>query len=496
MKTGMCYLVGTGPGDPGLVTLRALELVKRADVVIYDYLASGPLLEVVRPDAEKIYVGKKAGDHTLTQDKINELMVEKAGKGRSVVRLKGGDPYLFGRGGEEALELAKAGIPFEVVPGITAAMAASAYAGIPITHRDHASCVTFLTGHEDPAKSESSLDWGALVASKATLAIYMGMDRIRGIAEKLQEHGMAGDTPAAAVQWGTLPKQRSVYATVSTLAEQCREAGMQAPAIILIGTVVNLHRELDWFQARPLHGKRIVVTRTRKQASRLKKLLAAEGADVLELPTIRIEGLPDSRDWKAAFPAYDWLVFTSPNAVEHFFGLFCAEHDLRDLGPCRIAVLGPATAEKIRALRLRIDFQPGEFTAEALCAEWPCEGPGRILYPCSDLVEDKVELLLGARKWEVEREAVYRTLPATEDPFGVRRDLVENGADWIVFSSASAVRNFLNLKLEMDWTRCRIATLGPVTSSAVREAGLEVALEPGESRIEALAEAMAAFKEE
>lgn len=496
MKKGCCYLVGTGPGDPGLVTLRALELVKRADVVIYDYLASGPLLEMIRPDAEKIYVGKKAGEHTLSQGRINELIVAKAGGGKSVVRLKGGDPYLFGRGGEEAMELARAGVPFEVVPGITAAMAASAYAGIPITHRDHASCVTFLTGHEDPAKPESNLDWAALVASKATLAIYMGMDRIRGIAEKLQNHGMAGDTPAAVVQWGTLPKQRAVYATVATLAEQCAAAGVGAPAIILIGRVVDLHGRLDWFRGRPLHGKRVVVTRTRKQASRLKKLLVEEGAEVLELPAIRIEEKADSRDWKAALPAHDWLVFTSPNAVEHFFGLFCAEHDLRELGPCRIAALGPATADKVREMRLRVDFQPVEFTAEALCQEWPFRGPGRVLYPCSDLAEDRVKILLEAKGWEVEGLPVYRTLPETEDPFGVRRDLRQNGADWIVFSSASAVRNFLGLKLNMDWDRCRIATLGPVTSAAVREAGLRVALEPGESRIEALVGAMAAFQTE
>jgi len=348
MKKGCCYLVGTGPGDPGLVTQRALELVQAADVVIYDYLASGSLMEKVRPGAEKIYVGKKAGDHTLSQEGINELIVAKSREGKAVVRLKGGDPYLFGRGGEEAQELVRAGVPFEVVPGITSAMAASAYAGIPITHRDHASCVTFLTGHEDPTKPESNLNWKALVDSRATLAIYMGMQRIEGITEKLMQNGMAGGTPSAVVQWGTLPSQRAVFGTVETIAECCRRENISAPAIILIGSVVGLHAELKWFSERPLHGTRIVVTRTRKQASRLKNLLKEEGAEILELPTIRIEAipepLPEGEDWTQ----YDWTVFTSPNAVEHFFGKFCRDRDLRELGRCRIAAVGPATAEKVR----------------------------------------------------------------------------------------------------------------------------------------------------
>ena len=495
MKKGFCYLVGTGPGDPGLVTLRALELVENADVLIYDYLASGSLIERAKTEAEMIYVGKKAGNHTLTQDKINSLIVAKAREGKSVVRLKGGDPYLFGRGAEEAEELARAGIPFEVVPGITAAMAASTYAGIPLTHREHASCVTFLTGHEDPAKIESGIGWAALVASQATLAIYMGMDRLEGIVARLMEHGMPGETAASVVQWGTLSRQASVYATLETLVKACAEQEIKAPAIIFLGSVVNLHGRLDWFQQKPLHGQTIVITRTRKQASRLKKLLIEEGAAVLELPTIRIVPEPGSRDWNSVFPKYDWIIFTSPNAVEHFFALFCAAYDLRELGSCRLAAVGPATAEMIRKLHLRVEFQPTEYSADSLGKEWNFLGPGKILYPCSDLVEDKLQTVLEGKQWKVERLPVYQTVPETEDRLGTRRNLQESGADWIIFSSASAVVNFTRLKLSLDWGRCRIATLGPLTSEAVRSAGLKVMLESPESRMEVLVEALVQFKE-
>ncbi|MFW6239633.1 MAG: uroporphyrinogen-III C-methyltransferase, partial [Thermodesulfobacteriota bacterium] len=324
MKTtsGKVFLIGAGPGDPGLITVRGRDCIAEADVVVYDYLAAPALLRHARPGAEMIYVGKKGGDHTLSQEGINALLVEKAGAGHVVARLKGGDPYIFGRGGEEAEALVDAGVPFEVVPGVTSGVAAAAYAGIPLTHRDHTTAVAFVTGHEDPNKAESTIDWPALARGVGTLVFFMGVGNLPKIVDQLVQNGRDPETPVALIRWGTTPKQVTVSGALSDIVEKVRAAGLKAPAITVVGGVVGLRERLGWFEKRPLLGRRVVVTRARHQASELVERLAALGADTLECPTIQV--VPPS-DWTAldealaALAAYDWIIFTSVNGVRFFF---------------------------------------------------------------------------------------------------------------------------------------------------------------------------------
>ncbi|MBE3069445.1 MAG: uroporphyrinogen-III C-methyltransferase, partial [Planctomycetes bacterium] len=357
MATGRVTLVGAGPGDPGLLTLRGREALAAADVVVYDALVSPHLLDHAPPGAERVYVGKRSAQHTLSQDGINALLVERARGGAAVVRLKGGDPYVFGRGGEEGLALAEAGIPFEIVPGITAAVAAAAYAGIPVTHRGLASTLTFVTGHEADDKADSAIDWAALARLKGTLAFYMGVANLPAIAANLMRHGLAGATPAAAVQWGTTPRHRSVAATLETLHDAVTRAGLGPPAILLVGEVVRLRESLGWFEQRPLLGRRIVVTRARAQASSLVARLEALGAETIEAPAIRIEPPDDPAPLAEAARAagdFDWIVFTSTNGVDAFFAaLAAAGLDARRLAGCRVAAIGPATAERLAACGIR-----------------------------------------------------------------------------------------------------------------------------------------------
>ena len=323
---GRVYLVGAGPGALDLVTLRARQLIRQADVLVYDYLCNPEMLRWARADVEKIYAGKSGAAHTLTQDEINALLIARAGAGKEVVRLKGGDPYVFGRGGEEAQALARAGVPFEVVPGVTSAMAAPAYAGIPVTHRDFASTVTFVTGHEDPTKPESSIDWAHLAKLRGTKVFLMGIERLREIAQRLVAEGADPATPVALVRWGTTARQESLEGTLATVADLAEKRGFAAPAVTIVGEVVKLRQELNWFEALPLFGQRVVVTRPRRQASALTKRLAQLGADVLEIPTIRVmpmalgeTGAEQARDFPGHF---DWIIFTSPNAVDFFFAEF------------------------------------------------------------------------------------------------------------------------------------------------------------------------------
>ncbi|HEX4141302.1 MAG TPA: uroporphyrinogen-III C-methyltransferase, partial [Candidatus Methylacidiphilales bacterium] len=368
---GRVYLVGTGPGSLGLVTLRAKQLVRFADVLVYDYLCNPAMLGWARPGAEVIYAGKSASAHTLTQDEINALLVARAGEGKTVVRLKGGDPYVFGRGGEEALVLVQAKIPFEVVPGVTSAIAAPSYAGIPVTHRGLASTVTFITGHEDPAKPESSLDWPQLARLRGTKVFLMGVERLREITQRLMDEGADAATPVALVRWGTTGRQESLEGTLGTIAELVEKRGFAAPAITVVGDVVRLRKELNWFEALPLHGKRIVVTRTRQQAGLLTAKLMELGADVLEIPTIRVQLAPLGEKEQAKLAAmsgyFDWIVFTSPNGVDKFFSSFhFLDLDIRSLGPVKFAAVGPATAERLHRASLKVDLQPEIYTSEKL----------------------------------------------------------------------------------------------------------------------------------
>jgi uroporphyrinogen III methyltransferase/synthase len=367
---GTVYLVGAGPGDAGLLTLRGAELLGRADVVVYDALVNPELLRLAPNTAEIIYGGKRAKDHAIAQPELNRLLIAKAKEGKTVVRLKGGDPYVFGRGGEEAEELADAKVPFETVPGVSSFVAVPNYAGVPLTHREFCSRLTLITGHEDPAKEPSSIDWPHVAKTPGTKVIMMGTDRIGDIAKTLIGHGMSPTTPIAMVRWGTTGRQQSIEGTLATIASVAEKAKIEPPTVAVIGEVVKLRRKLNWFERRPLFGQRIVVTRAREQAGQLSGPLTELGADVLEVPTIRLE--PPTRredlvDAMLQLNSYDWLIFTSPNGVSSFFEYFFRQfHDMRDIGGCRIAAVGPATAKKLKELHLQVDLMPDEALATSI----------------------------------------------------------------------------------------------------------------------------------
>jgi uroporphyrinogen III methyltransferase/synthase len=496
---GKCCLVGAGPGDLGLVTLRAKECIEQAEVIVYDYLCNPEMLKWAPENAEIIYAGKKAGAHTLTQEEINALLVEKALAGKNVVRLKGGDPFVFGRGAEEAQALAAARIPFVVVPGITSAIAGPAYAGIPVTHRGKNSHVTFLTGHEDPEKAESSIDFSALARLGGTQVMLMGVERIESIAREMLAKGMGRDLPVALIRWATTGRQETLVGTLENIAERVATSGFAAPAVAVFGEVVALREQLNWFEDRPLSGKRIVVTRTRTQAGVLSEELRALGADVIELPTIRIEPPSDLRAFAELVQeahAYDWIVFTSPNGVTAFFDLFYKLYDdAREIGGARIAAIGAATAQRIKEFRLHVDLQPEEFVAEALVREFRKEGGVenlRILLARAEKARDLLPKELSALGAIVDEGFAYRTVPETRDETGARRRLLEEGADLITFTSSSTVENFL--ALDLPWpARMQVASIGPVTSKTARDRGLEVAVEARRHDIPGLVEAVRKF---
>ena len=479
---GICYLVGAGPGDPGLVTLRAKECIERADVLVYDALSSPELLHWVKAGCEKIDVGKRAKGHTLPQDRINALIVEKTKAGKTVVRLKGGDPMIFGRGGEEAAELAAAGVPFEIVPGISSAIAGPCYAGIPVTHRDHCTQLTIFTGHEDPTKGYSSMDYAQLAKAPGTKVFLMGMGRLREITTSLIDHGAAPDTPIALTRWATTGAQKTLVGTLADIADLAERENFGAPAVAVIGSVVRERAKINWFEKRPLFGKRIVVTRTREQAGELSRALRDLGADVIELPTIRIEHPDDHREF-AEFVAhaheYDWLVFTSPNGVERFFDAFYACYDdARSLGNPRIAAIGNGTAKKIHDYRFAVDLLPKRFVAEGLVEAFKKEAIENLTILWVKAAESRDALYDGltALGAIVDECVAYHTVPETGDPTGARAALTEKGADLITFTSGSTVDHFFELGLE--WPEgCVAGSIGPVTSDALRKHGRPPAFE-------------------
>lgn len=495
-KTGNCVLVGAGPGELGLVTLRAKECIEQAEVLVYDYLCNPEMLDWAPEGAEKIYAGKKAGEHTLSQEEINALLVEKARGGKRVVRLKGGDPFVFGRGGEEAQALAAAGVPFEIVPGVTSAVAGPAYAGIPITHRGSNSHVTFFTGHEDPAKSETSIDFDALGRLGGTQVMLMGVERIGAIAKEMLAHGVRPDLPVALIRWATTPRQETLVATLETIAQRVAATGFSAPAVAVFGDVVALRGELNWFEKRPLTGKRIVITRTRTQAGALTGQLRGLGADVLELPTIRIEPPTDLRGFGELVQdahTYDWIIFTSPNGVNAFFDLFYKLYDdARELGGAKIAAIGPATGQRIKDFHIHVDLQPQEFVAEALVREFKKLGGVenlRILLARAEKARDVLPKELSAMGGIVDEALAYRTVPETRDRNGVRRRLMDEGADLITFTSSSTVENFMALNL--PWPAgMKVASIGPVTSKTARDLGLNVDIEARRHDVPGLVDAI------
>lgn len=501
VRRGMVYLVGAGPGDPGLITQRGLELIRRADCVVYDYLANPALLQEADPRAEMIYVGKKGGDHTLPQAEINRLLVDRARAGKKVVRLKGGDPYLFGRGGEEAEELAQAGIPFEMVPGVSSALAVPAYAGIPLTHRRHASLVSLITGHEDPTKGASAIPWEVLAHSPGTLVFLMGVKNLAEISQQLLKHGKDPATPAAVIHRGTTLAQRTVVGTLADIAARVQEAGLTAPAIIVVGSVVELRPQLNWFETRPLWGKRILVTRTRRQASAFSALLREYGALCLEAPTIEI-GPPDD-EYEALDQAlrrlgeYQWLVFTSPNGVEAFFQrLFASGRDLRAIGNCRLAAIGVATAQVLRRCGLIADVIPKDFRAEGLAVSLlPLIRPGeRILLPRAQEAREVLPQELRKGGALVEVAPAYKTRPASQLPPETAAALEAGEVEVLTFTSSSTVTNFVRLvgeqRLRDLAAHSLIAAIGPITAQTLTNYGLTVQIQPETYTIPALAAAI------
>jgi len=498
-KKGWVYLVGAGPGALGLVTLRAQQLIEQAEVLVYDYLCNPAMLDWARPGTEKIYAGKSGSAHTLTQDEINALLVDRARAGKQVVRLKGGDPYVFGRGGEEAQVLVRAGLPFEVVPGVTSAIAAPSYAGIPVTHRDLASMVTFVTGHEDPTKPDSAIDWRQLAQLRGTKIFLMGVERLRNITQRLQEEGADPATPVALVRWGTTARQESIEGTLATVADLVEKRGFRAPAITIIGEVVNLRQELNWYEMLPLFGQRIVVTRTRRQASALTERLTQLGADVLEIPTIRIAPQPLAEiqrgQLKELARHFDWLAFTSPNAVEYFFAeFFQVNSDLRDLGPLKIAAVGPATAKKLSQLHLQVDLQPEIYTVEKFAESFSKKmiQSARFCLPRGQLADPLLADHLRERGGKVEEWTLYHTESENEDATGARARYLREGAHWITFTSSSTAENWkaLNLLPESGNPIPKVVSMGPVTSITLRRLGYEIAAEASTSTIDALVETL------
>jgi uroporphyrinogen III methyltransferase/synthase len=494
---GIVYLVGAGPGDPGLLTLRAKECIEIADVIIYDYLSNAEFLRMARADSERIYAGKKAKDHTLTQDEINALIVAKAKEGKIVTRLKGGDPVLFGRGAEEAAELAAAGIRYEIVPGVSSSIAGPIYAGIPVTHRSHASQLTIFTGHEDPTKPESSLDYAHLAKTPGTRVMLMGVERMMEITQELIKHGASADTPVALVRWATRGNQQTLVGTLGTIAEQVKASGFKAPAVCVIGDVVKERENINWFEDRPLFGKRIVVTRTRHQAGGLTKQLSKLGADVIELPTIKIvepKNLLEFGELVQDCYTYDWIVFSSPNGVEAFFKMFYKLYsDARSIGPAKIAVIGPGTAEKVKDYHMAVDLMPEKkFVAEGLIEKFKKDEHMEHLKVLWVRAEDAREVIadglnkLGAI---VDEALAYRTVPERDDNQAAIARMTEEGADVITFTSASTVECFFALGLELP-KGVKIASIGPVTSDALKKRGLKIDIEAQEYSIPGLVKAL------
>jgi len=496
-RPGIVYLVGAGPGDIGLMTLKGKECIEKADAIVYDYLSNSQMLNWAKEGAQIVYAGKKAKDHTLSQGEINKLIVKLAKEGKTVCRLKGGDPLVFGRGGEEAQELREAGVAFEIVPGISSSIAGPAYAGIPVTHRDHCSQLTIFTGHEDPTKPESSLDYAKLAAADGTKVMLMGVERIRTVTEQFAKHGMDPATPVGLVRWATTGSQETLIGTLGTIADLVDAKGFKAPAVAVFGGVVGLRDELNWFEKKPLFGRKVVVTRTRKQAGVLSVRLRELGAEVYELPTIRIEPPKDMLAFGRLVQdahSYDWIIFTSPNGVESFFNLFFKLYsDAREIGGAHLAAMGPGTAAKIKEYHLGVDLVPEKFVAESLI-EALQEQAGdvenqRILWVKAESSRDVISQSLLDRGAILDEAIAYRTVAETEDPTGAIERFRNEGADVITFTSSSTVEHFLALGLPMP-ERLKIASIGPITSDTIRANGLQVDIEAEQHDIPGLVNAV------
>jgi uroporphyrinogen III methyltransferase/synthase len=481
MKSGKVYLIGAGPGDPGLITVKGMACLEKADVIVYDRLLDERLLNCARLDAEKIYVGKASSEYTMPQSKINRLLVQKAKEGKNVVRLKGGDPFVLGRGGEEAEELAKNQITFEVVPGVTSAIAVPAYAGIPVTHRTLASSFAIVTGHEDPTKVDSSINWKKLSTGVDTLVFLMGMQNLPEIVAKLVEHGRAIDTPVAVVKEGTKPQQKTVVGTLGDIVSRVKETALMPPAIVVVGEVVKLRETIRWFDNRPLFGRRILVTRARQQASTLSKMLAERGALPVELPAITIQPIPDNKELKQAIlnlAQYQWIVFTSTNGIEAVFDqLRTLKLDSRALYSLKIAAIGTATGEALKVRGIIADYCPDVFTTEGLISGFQSRNitGQRFLLPRTDIADEQLAKGLTGLGARVQEIAVYRTLPDVEAIARAKEMLLLNQLDVITFTSSSTVTNLVTAfgADGVPVNGVKIACIGPKTAETAVKAGLK-----------------------
>ena len=498
---GKVYLIGAGPGDPGLITVKGLHCLQEADVVVYDRLVDQRLLGTARKEAELVFVGKGPGERAMEQENINRYLVDRALEGKVIARLKGGDPFVFGRGGEEAQALAQARVPFDVVPGVTSAIAAPAYAGIPLTHREMASSFTVVSGSEDSSKEESAVQWDVLAhlgRGGGTLVVLMGWGTLDRITDALIKEGMEASTPVALIRWGTEPYQSTVTGTLEDVVQRGKEAGLSPPVVAVIGPVVDLRREVRWFDNRPLFGKRVLVTRSRTQASVLSEMLAQEGAEPVEVPTIEFSPIDDHSHIDSAIGSlhnYSSVIFTSANGVEAFFRrLRALERDSRVFGGVKVGAIGPATAAALAQYGIVADFVPPQYVSEAIvqAMEMLDLKGARVLLPRADIGRDELADGLARLGAQVEQLSVYRTF-MPEDSRERARDLLRDGnIDLVTFTSSSTVRNLLNL-LDDDSSLLGgtlVACIGPITARTAQETGLQVDIVAQEYTIAGLVRAL------
>ncbi len=501
-NTGIVFLVGAGPGDPGLLTIKARECIEKADVLVYDYLANEIFLNYAKKDTELIYVGKKAGSHTKTQEEINSIICEKALAGKTVTRLKGGDPFIFGRGGEEAQELLKAGVKFEIVPGITSAISVPAYAGIPLTHRDHTASVAFVTGHENPEKEESNIAWDKIATATGTIVFLMGIGNLKNICKKLIDNGRSPKTPVAIIRKGTHPDQKTVKGTLETIYDEAQKEQIKPPGIIIVGEVVGLREELNWFEKKPLFGKKIVVTRAREQASGFLAKLRELGADCIEFPTIEITA-PDSYAPldKAIenLKTYNWLLFTSVNGVKYFFKRLNEKgKDVRALGDIKVGAIGPKTAEAVSCMGIIPDMVPPEYRAEAVVEEFKKYNTAelKILLPRASKAREILPENLIKMGAVIDVVDAYKTIMPEDRAESVSKMLEAGEISMVTFTSSSTVTNFIGMfgssaEQVKTWLKnVDIASIGPITSGTAEKLGLKITVEPKDYTIEALTDSI------
>jgi uroporphyrinogen III methyltransferase/synthase len=500
MNKGIVYLVGAGPGDPKLITVKGLECIGKADVIVYDRLAGRGLLTYARPEAELVPAGKSPDRHTLKQGEINELLVQKALAGKVVTRLKGGDPFVFGRGGEEAEALAAAGVLFEVVPGVTSAVAVPAYAGIPVTHRDCTSTLAIITGNEDPEKEDSSIAWDKIATGAGTLVFLMGMANLPKITARLMENGRSPETPVALVRWGTRPEQRTLTGTLADIGEKATRTSFKNPAVIVVGEVVRLRETLNWYEKRPLFGKRVLVTRSREQASALSEAIEALGGESLEFPTIRVVPPDDFSPMDHAIEeieSFDWIIFTSVNGVQSFFRrLRGHQKDIRRLHSARLCAIGPKTKEMLESYGLLVDYVPGEYRAEQIVEGLKdrMKAGERVLLPRADIARKVLPDALQQMGAMVTEVPAYKTIMAEGDVAPVQ-DMLQNGEIQVItFTSSSTVQNFVKMLAALDLNAllqgATVACIGPVTADTARELGVKVNIIAKEYTINGLVQAI------